>query len=724
MIIIGNTDNTNWKLLLETYEIGSYDITNNTSTVRVDMYLRRINSQGYLGGNWSGSITVDGQIKNLSGNIAYPTYVNKDTNLYLGTKDYTVGHNADGSKVANVSALFSSSEFSPSSGSASGNLTLTTIPRASSVTATNADIESATSININRASSSFTHTLKYSFGSLSGTIVSKTNQTSYGWTLPDTFYAQIPNNAYGTCTITCETYNGNTLIGTKTTTFIATANQNICKPAITGSVVDTNSDTIALTGDNTKLVKYHSNASITWGATAKNSASIIRTYINSEITTTSPKVINNIGVSSIPMSTLDSRGYRDELLLEPTVVNYIPLSASVSFYRTAPTTGEVSLEFSGNYFNGSFGNENNTLTIKWYYKEKDAQSYTLGGTLVENTDYIISDNTFHSGTSSYTDDISLGNIFDYQKAYDFKIEIYDKLETRNPVQTVTKGEPTYWWNNDKFEAIGDLVAKNVLNVKGYVKDTLSVDNLESSNKFNINDIVSDYATATIGKNKITVSSSIAFASCHIDIKNLEPNTEYTISADYIQQGTLTTIRLSPRYLEDINTEINAVSKTTETGTINTTLTTSYSGELRIYFYPNFTSSSISAKVKFTNLQIKKGSEILDYTEYVNYSDKKVYSTKERIIGTWTDGKPIYERVFTGTNSSSKLNIATITDMDLLIDLKGSANLGTGNQFPINYYYSSSYFLRTWINTKRLLHEAQGYTGYNLKIIVQYTKTTD
>ena len=116
MTITGNTDNTNWKLVLEAYE-RSYSVSNNTSEVRVDMYLKRINSPGYLGGNWSASVTVDGQTQYLSGNIPYPTYVNKDNTLYLSTKDYTVTHNTDGSKTAGVSASFSSSDFKCSGGS-------------------------------------------------------------------------------------------------------------------------------------------------------------------------------------------------------------------------------------------------------------------------------------------------------------------------------------------------------------------------------------------------------------------------------------------------------------------------------------------------------------------------------------------------------------------------------------------------------------------------------
>lgn len=144
----------------------------------------------------------------------------------------------------------------------SGNLTLTTIPRASSITATDANIESATTININRASSSFTHTITYSFSNLTGTIATKTTETSLGWIIPSSFYSKIPNSKTGIVTLTCTTYSGNTSIGNKTTTFtisVPTSGINDCRPIIdTASVVDSNLSTTLLTGDEKRLVRYKS----------------------------------------------------------------------------------------------------------------------------------------------------------------------------------------------------------------------------------------------------------------------------------------------------------------------------------------------------------------------------------------------------------------------------------------------------------------------------------
>ena len=45
--------------------------------------------------------------------------------------------------------------------------------------------------------------------------------------------SQIPNSTSGSCTLTCYTYNGNTLVGTSTTTVTLSVPASI-KPTITG----------------------------------------------------------------------------------------------------------------------------------------------------------------------------------------------------------------------------------------------------------------------------------------------------------------------------------------------------------------------------------------------------------------------------------------------------------------------------------------------------------
>lgn len=205
-----------------------------------------------------------------------------DTTVSTVTK--RIYHNSDGTKSIKIStyangraASYGPSNSAETSGdcTASATITLDTIPRASSVSCNSFNIGSSTTINIDSASSNFRHTIKYTYGDLSGVIADKTALTSIGWT-PDKsqFYSRIPNGRTGYGSVTCETYSGSTLVGTKTANFQAYAVESECLPSVSATIVDTNQSTIDLTGDSTKIVRYLSKPKATVTATPKYSSSI------------------------------------------------------------------------------------------------------------------------------------------------------------------------------------------------------------------------------------------------------------------------------------------------------------------------------------------------------------------------------------------------------------------------------------------------------------------
>lgn len=186
------------------------NISANTSTITANLYL--VNDWSLsISGRSDNTCTIDGTAQTYTS----PSISSTGTHL-LGTVSKTVSHASDGTKSVNISAVFNIratlSGTYYNSITASATITLDSIARASSVSAVNATMGSATTISISRASSSFTHTLTYSFGNTSGTIVTKTTATSVSWTPPLSLASQIPKAVTGTCTITCSTYNGSTLL--------------------------------------------------------------------------------------------------------------------------------------------------------------------------------------------------------------------------------------------------------------------------------------------------------------------------------------------------------------------------------------------------------------------------------------------------------------------------------------------------------------------------------
>ena len=232
-----------------------------------------------------------------------------------------------------------------------------------------------TTITITRDNKAYTHTLKYSFNGATGTIVTKTTQTTYVWTPPaSTFYSKIPNTTSGYGTITCETYNGNTLIGTTTAGFYAYAVKSNCVPTVTGTVVDTNAKTIALTGNSSTLVCYLSKPKATLTATAKNSATIKTIQIDNAwglVSTTSPYTFDTVYNDTFRFKATDSRGYSTTtsvkapkfILYDPCFFDKVPV---VTRLETTSTTATATM--TGFCFNGSFGSASNTLTVKYRYK--------------------------------------------------------------------------------------------------------------------------------------------------------------------------------------------------------------------------------------------------------------------------------------------------------------------------------------------------------------------
>ena len=160
------------------YDLLSQSIANNTSTVRFYGILHVTNN--YIA--WSsGSARVWGQTNGLG------TRYNKGDH-WLVQQDVTISHNADGTKTGVYVDGSLNTTFV--SGTASGYINLPTIPRASSITATDAYVEAATSINISRATSSFKHKITYSFEGLTGTVAENVD-TNCGWTIPASFYDKL-----------------------------------------------------------------------------------------------------------------------------------------------------------------------------------------------------------------------------------------------------------------------------------------------------------------------------------------------------------------------------------------------------------------------------------------------------------------------------------------------------------------------------------------------------
>lgn len=401
----------------------------NTSNVYAEIQVRR--NDGYATrGTWNVGLTNAGTYNEDS----IHTSVNDWTTIFGFTVN-NVAHNDNGTGTCSISGWC----YAPDGTSLSGQkveggatVTLDTIARKSSVTCADGNIGSATTININRQANSFKHTIKYDFSGLTGTIATKTSETSVGWVIPTSFYAKIPNAKSGKGTITCETYSGDTLVGTSDCTFNVFVINS--EPEVSATIEDTNATTIALTGDKNKLVKYFSNAKVVITATAKNSATIKSRRVvcedgKSAKTTTS--TLNNVESGKFTISAVDSRGLSTSIDVNKTLVNYIKLAITeATLTRPSTISNIINAVIKGNYYNGNFGVADNTLNVKWRYRLSGATEW---GTYNE-IEVTITNNTFNKT-------LELGTDFDYKQAYEFEIVATDKLKSDTVNRLVTAGIP-------------------------------------------------------------------------------------------------------------------------------------------------------------------------------------------------------------------------------------------------------------------------------------------
>lgn len=411
----------------------SQSVANNSSVV--GWHLQLIASGGSISSSASKSWSVTVNGTNYSGTDTVGIGNGQTRTLASGST--TVGHNADGTKSFSFS--FSQQFDINYSGvgwigtkSGSGSGTLSTIPRTSSVSATNGNIGENITITINRASSSFTHTLTYNFNKLTGTIASGVG-TSKTWTIPTSFYAQIPNAKSSWGRIICKTYNGSTLIGTSECRFDVYVKESTNKPTLSPTVKDTNATTKALTGDENKFIKYYSSANFSFGASAKNSATI-KTYnlkVGSQQTSNSKGTFTNVDSASFVFGVVDSRGFSTSQTVNKTLIDYVKLTCAMTVSN--PTaSGECQIKITGNYFSGNFGATSNTLTVQ--YKMND-NGWTTATASVSGT--------------TYTATINLTGL-DYTQSYTFQARAIDKLATVTSSSKTVKSTPIFDWGVNDF----------------------------------------------------------------------------------------------------------------------------------------------------------------------------------------------------------------------------------------------------------------------------------
>lgn len=300
------------------------DIGNNTSTINI--YVRLI-ANGYArvfgAEDKTLTILIDGE---TVGTYKVDASINPGQSKDLKSADFVVSHYSDGTPPPGyISAKLDIGFAEYSWGAAGEYVHLPTIPRASSIKASDGVIGGDINITINRAVNSFKHAIKCAWHGKT-TVIANDVDTSFAWTIPKDFANDIPNSESGRGTLTVETYSGKKKIGEKSTDFTATVPDEV-KPTLTGfTLTDTNTAAASVVPGGQNFIQILSNIKVDFGQATGAYGSTITGYYaeivgKNQSTTTqggSLGIMNYTGNVTIRARVTDSRG-RTSNTIERTV---------------------------------------------------------------------------------------------------------------------------------------------------------------------------------------------------------------------------------------------------------------------------------------------------------------------------------------------------------------------------------------------------------------------
>ena len=283
------------------------------------------------------------------------------------------------------------------------------------------EMGAAVTISTPAANSGYRHTLRYAFGSASGTIASGV-ASAQSWTPPVSLAAQIPSATSGSGAIYCDTYSGSTLLGTKSVSITLTVPASVRPSAgtLSAAVADDSSGT-------GMYVKGMGKARVTLSGAAGAQGSSIRSTVisgggwSASGTTLLTGVLTAAGTVTFTATVTDSRGRTASTTTSISVIDYArPGISSCTVYRcnsagARQNDGTYAAVEIKAFYSAISGN---TLSLGVAYKRSSESGYGGSTTLTNNGKTIIG-----GGLSAST-------------TYDVRVTVSDKYNTVEQVYSL------------------------------------------------------------------------------------------------------------------------------------------------------------------------------------------------------------------------------------------------------------------------------------------------
>lgn len=458
----GNFSGRAITLRLEVW-LESQDINNNTSRIAWTLRAFEYQSETAWSNNTSNwHVEIGGQ--HWYGTWTYNFGANDNIILATGWRD--VSHNADGT------ASFWTGADAQAAGLVGnavngGQTNPPTIPRSSTPTFAVDPIyaDQTQTINTNRASTSFLHTVKYSIGSASGTIATNVG-ASVTWKVPLSLLAQFPNSFYGVVWIDLETWNGSTYIGTVRKGF------TIYTPASAGpsfTSVTATEATAGVAANVGAFVQNISRANVAIVGSAAQYGATVTKYaitVNGQTLPSASGVTNLLATSgtlTVTGTITDSRGLTATKSANYNVLAYTkPTVTSVTFDR-AIASGVITPD-TGTYLRVGINASSSSLLNT---TQRNSLNYKISSRLRGTTTWTLK-KTFTVANSGLTfNSFDLVSPYPLTEAHDILVEVYDDFITI-PVQgtLATAAVFMHWGTKDQGLGVGKFWERGAVDALG------------------------------------------------------------------------------------------------------------------------------------------------------------------------------------------------------------------------------------------------------------------
>lgn len=353
-------------------------------------------SSSYFGFPIFATIRLDGSTKAIdSSGSTRATIKNASPSQWSSALVYetdwlTVGGKSSGKTSLSVNIYSGSGE----SRDYTYSYSLDVVPAASTMTVPAITLGSAATLKITPAVSGYTHTIKYKFGSATGTVGSeKTSSTSVSWTPSIDLASQIPNAASGTGTLTLDTYSGSTNIGSKDYAFTAAVPASV-KPTVSSVVLSDEAGYLSTFGayvQGKSRLKLKATAAQAYGSPIKSYTFIVDGKTTAA--TSSEVTVDLLSAGTIPIIVRVTDGRGRVSTDYSTTITVLPYAApQITAMTASRCKNDGTPDPTGTYvnvvFSGAISALNNINTAVWKVgRKKPTDEYWTETTVTVSQKY-------------------------------------------------------------------------------------------------------------------------------------------------------------------------------------------------------------------------------------------------------------------------------------------------------------------------------------------------